>query len=90
MVIWEGDHRLRQDGVVHLTQYISADMLQVKNKGILRPQSGPYTVRKGDTFKSISMDRYGTPNNWKKIMVAAGLRDPKKIITLIGKKIRIP
>lgn len=89
-VIWEDDHRLRQDAVVHLVQYNPEDRLKVRNKGHLKAVSAPYTVKAGDTFKSISQHSYGTPKKWREIMAANNIRDPKKIKDLVGKQIKIP
>lgn len=89
-VIWDGNHRLRQDAVVHLTQYNPEDRLNVRNKGQVRANPKPYVVKRGDTFKKISQSQYGTPDKWRIIMNANGIRDPEKISTLIGKQIRVP
>lgn len=89
-VIYDGDHRLRQDAVVHLTQYNPEDRLKVRNKGQLRANPKPYVVKKGDTFKSISQSQYGTPDKWRLIMAANDIRDPTSIVKHIGKQIRIP
>lgn len=89
-VIYDGGQRYRQDAIVHMTQYTPEGRLNVKNKGQLKVPSQPYQVKAGDTFKSISQKRYGTPSKYKLIMAANKIRDPKKIKSLVNKTIRIP
>lgn len=87
-VIWHPDgYRLRQDCVIHLLQFQA-----VKNVAIKPPAtSHTYTVKKGDTLKSISRSQYGTPLFWSTIKNANNIRDIKKlpktlkIPTIIGK-----
>lgn len=88
-VIYDGPTRLRQDAVVHLKQYVAETRLKVSGGGKLRAR-GPYIVRAGDTFKSISQKVYHTPDRWKEIMAANNIRDPKAIKKMVGKTIRIP
>jgi nucleoid-associated protein YgaU len=88
--IWDNDHRLRQDAIVHLRQYNPEDRLNVRNRGQVRANPKPYVVKRGDTFKSISQSQYGTPDKWRLIMNANDVRDPTAIKKLVGKQIRIP
>src|SRR4051794_11563779 len=62
-----GDYRLRQDAVVHMTQYVQEDRLVVQNKGKLPGAPRLYTVRQGDDLRSVSQKMYGTPSRWKEI-----------------------
>jgi nucleoid-associated protein YgaU len=93
-VIWASlglgkDYRMRQDAIVHLTQYNPEDRLVVQGGGNLQTPK-MYRVKKNDSFKSISQKMYGTPDKWRNIMAANKIRDSKTITSLIGKEIRIP
>lgn len=82
-VIWHEDgYRLRQDAVVHLLQFVEAQALSIKPPST----SHTYTVKAGDTLKSISRTEYGTPKYWSAIQKANSIRDPKKL----PKTLRIP
>lgn len=93
-VIWgansRGDmFRYRQDAVVHLCQYNPEDRLQVSGGGNLQAPRR-YIVKQGDDLRSISQKMYGDPTKWKLIQAANNIRDPKRILRMVGKEIRIP
>lgn len=52
------------------------------------PESGWYTVKKGDTLYSISKRFYGDPQKYKLIMEANGIENPNLI--KVGQKLLIP
>lgn len=82
-VIWHPEnYRLRQDCIVHLLQFQTADNLTIKAPST----SHTYVVKAGDTLKSISRSQYGTPAYWSTIKNANNIRDPKKL----PKTLRIP
>lgn len=82
-VIWHpNNYRLRQDAVVHLLQFIEADELAIKPASTAHI----YTVKTGDTLKSISKSQYGTTKFWSSIKKANNIRDVKKL----PKTLRIP
>jgi hypothetical protein len=71
--------RLRQDAVVHLTQYIEEQRLKVAITNSLPNQ---YIVPKGTTtsFKQIASAMYGSPARWKDIAAAnPSIRDQNKV-----------
>lgn len=86
------EFRVRQDAIVHMTQYNPETRLAIQNKGKIPGAPKLYTVRQGDDLRSISQKMYGTPDRWKEIQAAnkTTLRDPKNILRMKGKKIRIP
>lgn len=82
-VIWHPDgYRLRQDAVVHLLQFVEAHNLSIKPPATTHI----YTVKSGDTLKSISKSQYGTTKYWSTIKNANTIRDIKKL----PKTLRIP
>jgi hypothetical protein len=72
-------NRLRQDAVVHLTQYFAEQRLKIAITNALPNQ---YVVPKGTvtTFKAIAAAMYGSPARWKDIQKAnPDQRDPNKV-----------
>lgn len=89
-VIWaargEGGHRLRQDAVVHLLQYVPEKLLRVGAPNLA--MGGTYVVKSGDTVKSITKYWYGDISQMKLVMNANGLRDSNKL--KVGTRLRMP
>lgn len=92
-VIWDSrgddEFRLRQDAVIHMIQHNPVDPLKIISKGNLRAPRR-YTIKKGDSLRSISQKFYGTPNRWKEIQGANNIRDPKRVLRMVGEEIKIP
>lgn len=93
-VIWGSDSkgnmfRYRQDAVVHLCQFNPEDRLVVSGGGNLQAPRR-YVVKKGDDLRSIAQKMYGDPSKFKLIQAANNIRDPKRILRMVGQEIRIP
>jgi nucleoid-associated protein YgaU len=94
--------RLRQDAVVNMLQYVSADLVALQsgpNVGFgpggtslanRRPTPAHkfHTFKKGETLRMISGEIYGSVRWVRDIMQANGIRDPKSIKP--GTKLRMP
>ena len=80
--------RLRQDAVVHLTEYFAEQRLKVT---ITNSLPNHYQVPKGQitTLKAIAQAMYGSPKRWKDILKAnPSIRDANKVRG--PKSVRIP
>lgn len=56
-------------------------------------KAGPWThkVKASDTLVSISVKYYGTPDHWRLVAKANGIRDPKRKQSLkVGRKLKVP
>lgn len=82
--------RLRQDVTVTLLEHISADRVELlrSNIGLKPAHPAVYTVKKGDTLKSLAAKFYGDYKLWHKIAKANNIRDPSKV--KVGQVLRIP
>lgn len=92
--IWnsKGTARLRQDVTVNLIKYVNPDSLKVLSTvpGLAPTNTGRYTVKKGDTIRSIAAYIYGDSSKGKYIIEANGMRDASRITKFVGKEIITP
>jgi len=69
--------RLRQDALVHLTEYVAEQRLKIT---ITNSLPNTYITSKGDTLQNIAKAMYGNGSRWKEIQKAnPKIRDPNKI-----------
>jgi nucleoid-associated protein YgaU len=68
-VYWDAAGRQRQDAVVHLMQYVKEERVDVIGKDPT-PTPARWTVRKGDTLRSVAARVYGDSSQWKAIAAA--------------------
>jgi nucleoid-associated protein YgaU len=82
-VLWHQDgYRVRQDGIVHLLQYVAPDQLSIRPSTV----SHTHNVVAGETLASIAKQEYGDPKYAAVIKSANNIRDPKQL----PKKLTIP
>lgn len=88
----EGDgNRVRQGYSVELLQYSPIEILgQPAQRTRRRPRVKTWTVRAGDTLPRIAASSavYGNANEWKRIAIANGIRDPRSLT--VGRVLKIP
>lgn len=81
--------RVRQDAVVHLLQFVSAELVHIKKQaGTTPPRFTSYKVKKGDTLGKIAAVKYKDRDKWTVIAKANGLRDGNNIKQ--GQTLKIP
>ena len=90
-IIYDADNnngfRVRQDAVVHMTQFIHEDRLKVAALKII--PAGTHVIKKGETLRKIAKLWYGDANKAPMIRQAnPWVRDPNKLPR--GKRLRIP
>lgn len=78
--------RIRQDVIVNLLEYRGDDRATFKaiNPGVILGKSTvgwpkTYTVKSGDTLKSIAAQFYGTSTKWKQIAKLNEITDPSNL-----------
>lgn len=93
-VIWNdaGDARLRQDITLTLVKHVNPDSLELlsTSPGLAPTNRGTYTVKEGDTVRSIAAYVYGDSSKAKYILLANGIRDATQIVKFVGKPIITP
>lgn len=87
-----GGHRVRQHGVVEVTQWVQdsrVEELSVSRRKNAHPRRRTtHTVKNGETLQSISRAEYGTADRWQDIALANGIRDPRHLPS--GKRLKLP
>lgn len=91
-VYWEhggsNPFRTRQDAIVKLIQYNPEDRVTIRRDAATKPNR--YTVKSGDTLRSIAKDLYDDVNKWRTIATANKLRVPGTAKLTANKVLRIP
>lgn len=92
--IWNsaGTARLRQDVTVIVIKHVAPDSLRTLTAapGLAPINRGTYTVKSGDTVRSVAAFIYGDSTKGKYIMEANGWRDAEAIKRYVSKTIITP
>jgi Contractile injection system tube protein/LysM domain len=75
---------LRANVDVTLLEYLSPEM----DKRQTDPELTTYRIKRGDRVANISAEMYGDPTQWRRIVEANGLDDPRNLD--IGKVLSVP
>lgn len=82
----DASDRIRQDVVLHLVQFVQPATLALGSK--VGAKHKTYTVRKGDTLRSIAAHHLGSAKRWAEIAKLNHLRDGRHLKA--GTVLRLP